>query len=154
MNTKSNDNERYLINDIKYGFSGGGPFSDIVVVSIQYTHQGCTKWITNIEFDSLPSFYITNENYLDKILSSDYNEELAEELEKYLVNSIGDIQFNDYDDILELSQNKEANSSLSLIILLTALTRLACEETNALIKNSINKYSDEVNITLDEILIS
>ena len=65
---------RYYIEDVKCDVLSGGPEPGIVCTSVKYSNDGDSKWLTNVEVDGLPNFYLTEEEIFDKIMADDDDE--------------------------------------------------------------------------------
>ena len=71
--------KKYFIEDAKCGVTEGGfacgPVPGNVVTTVKYTADGETNWLTNIEVDGIPNFYITKEDVFDKAMQDDPDDE-------------------------------------------------------------------------------
>ena len=119
-----------------YNFSAG-----LVVGEIQLQDQiGNTIFYTNAEFDGVPNFIKTKDSVIDLLTSQskDNEEKIAQLFKNTLNNKV------EYKDII-------LDKSNPLHLVYCYLTYLVCskkETANKFIKDTINKYLDEIEIPL------
>ena len=141
---------RYFIEEVKCDVFSGGPDPGVVCATVKYSNGNTTKWITNVEVDGFPNFYLTDEDIFDRIRDIN-DEEFQESLDKYYINDFDGIELGEYEDIVASLIKNEKNPAVSLIKYVIAVTRGDFEITEELITTGKGKNADELKIEMSDL---
>ena len=132
------------IKTIRYGITAGGfacgPVDGSVNAIIEYEDKEGTKFLSNVEYSSIPTLYLSDIDIFDLLMK----EEL-EAVDKYFIKSFAGVDLKEYPDIYEQLKNKKSDDAL-LLKLLICVTVMDKESTDKLIKQSMDKYIKEIKI--------
>lgn len=132
------------IKNIKYGITNGGlacgPVDGSVNAVIEYEDNKGTRFLSNVEYSGIPSFYLSNIDIYDLLIKED-----LESADKYHIESFADVELGEYLDIYEELKNKKSDDSL-LLKLLICVTVMDKESTEKLIKQSVGKDIKEIKM--------
>ena len=138
--------KKYFIEECKCGISRGGvacgPVGGAVIAAAKYTVDGNTKWLTNVEFDGFPGFYLTEESIFEKVVEDDLDEE---ELTNSFIEEFDGVALKgDYDEIVNSMKKNEENPANALIKFLIALTCCEEDQVETLINIGTGEYAEEI----------
>ena len=142
---------RYYIEDVKCDVLSGGPDPGIVCTSVKYSDGKAAKWLTNVEVDGLPNFYLTDDDIFDRIMANDDDEKFDEYRDAHFIEEFDGIELGEYEDIVDALLEKEETPAASLIKYVIAVTRSDMERTQELIRTGKGKNADELKITMAEL---
>lgn len=146
---------KYYINEVKCGLSEGGmacgPVSGNVVVSVNVKEGDKAFWISNIEVNGIPNFYVSEENIFDKLRNGDDDEDLSDFLERKSINTFEEISLGEYDDVIKSIKLNEDNPAASLIRYIILLTRCSMNSVDTVIAMAKGKYIDEIELSESDI---
>lgn len=141
--------KRYLIQDVKCDVLSGGP-EGIVCTAVKYSDGRATKWITNVEVEGIPNFYLTKEDIFDKIMADDDDEEFQEYRDEHFIEEFNGVELGEYVDIVNSLMENEKKPAAALIKYVIAITRCEMEDMQEMIAAGKGKYADEIEITIDD----
>ena len=137
--------KRYLIEEAKCDFMENAFDGGLVVSSVKYKCDGESRWLNLDEFNGIPMFFLTDEDYFDRLFDFDISEELVRELEdNWQIFDFEGIDLDDYDCLIESMEEDEENPAIPLLRFIVALTRCNAEDVDGLIKSAAGKYADEI----------
>ncbi len=140
---------RYLIKEVKAGYSDGG-MDAIPVVSIRYECNGEEKWIHAIEAEGMPIVSIRDDDVFDTIMSDNYDEEFGRDFESNHENSIAGVTLTSdgYEEVYYaiFVEKSVAEEDAAFIRFVLTLLRCDMEETEELRKDAVGRYADELDI--------
>ena len=142
---------RYYIEDVKCNILSGGPDPGIVCTSVKYSDGKAAKWLTNVEVDGLPNFYLTDDDLFDRIMADDDDEEFDEYRDAHFIEEFDGIGLGEYEEIVDALTEKEEAPAASLIKYVIAVTRSDMERTQELIRTGKGKNADELKITMEDL---
>ena len=143
--------KRYLIEDVKCDVLSGGPEVGIVCTAVKYSDGRATKWITNVEVDGLPNFYLTKEDIFDEIMSDDDDEDFQEYRAENFIEEFNGIELGEYEDIVASLMENEKKPAAALIKYVIAVTRCDMEDMQEMIEAGKGKYADELKIEMSDL---
>lgn len=133
---------KWYIADVKCDAIGGGPFPGTVVAEAKIQEDGDdTFYMSLVEFDSMPNFYKSDESLYELHLNEDFDEEISDKLEGYIIAS------GEYDDFFE-EPDEEWDR---LFRYLVYIVRGEWEETESYISDTVGKYLDEIEIPRSDV---
>ncbi len=148
--------KRYYIEEVKFGESEGGiscgPMSGSLVATVKYSDAGKTHWLSMVEFDGFPCFYLADKDIHDDLVKEDMDDE---EFTEYM-QSVGISEFDgvsiggEYYDVFEGISEDPENPAVDLIRYLIALIRCDWKDVEGLIQLAQGKYADELDIPMSD----
>ena len=117
-----------------------------IITSIAYEQEGETRWLTNLEYNGRPNFYLTEEDIYDQCFSL---EEPYDALKEHRIQDFDGFPLTeDYEGLLpSLEKLSEKQSAGWLILYLVLLTRSDFESLEELIEMSLGKDIAELDFT-------
>ena len=143
--------KRYYIEDVKCDVLSGGPDPGIVCTSVKYTDGSSSKWLTNVEVDGLPNFYLTDDDIFDKVMGDDDDEEFQKYRDEHFIEEFDGIELGEYEDIVDSLMENEEDPAASLIKFVIAVTRSDMESTQELIQTGKGKNAEEIEIYIGDL---
>ena len=143
---------RYLIEDIQLSETGKS-FDRSKIIAIKYFDGRKSRWLTNVDYDGSPSFYLSKESisYLiaDKEFESGDDSEinLMHSIDCYHIRQLDEFFLGDYYEIEEFLQEDSQNAIVPLIRLLLVLSRFDIDDFQELIDESLGHYADEIDLS-------
>lgn len=143
--------KRFLIKEVKCELTEG--FYPGVVVSVRFETEGNDLWMSNVEIQSIPNFYLSNKDMFEHMVKDDPNDdEYTKWLQETFLYSYDDLNLEGrYEDIFDGFKGNEDNPAINFIRYIIAVTRCDNEDTQALIDMAINKYVDELDIPISDV---
>ena len=146
---------KYFIEDVKYGLGKGrmscGPGTGEVIVSINVKEGDESFWISNVEVNGIPNFYISEKDIFDKLCNGSDEEDFFEYLEKRNIDSFEKISLGEYDEIRKSINQNVGNPAVSLIRYIILLTRCPLKSEEAVVAMAKGKYVDELEIPASDV---
>ena len=147
----------YYIDNVKVGLTEGGvsmcgPVDPSVVVSVQFhCEDGNQYWFHCVEFDGMPSFYITEEDMFDKLIEED--EGFYDWLNRCCaINRFEDIRLSgEYDEIFERMDRMAGHPAIPFLRYVIALVRCGMGEVKELTKMGIGKDAAAINVPISDV---
>ena len=147
--------KRYLIENAKCDLTdvGMGPGSPNIAAAVQFKSGRTEKWLSMVEVDGIPNFYLTKQDIFDKLVEEDYDDEdFWESLEEQQIEEFNDIEFGcDYVEVFDSIYADEDNPAVPLIKYLIALVRADMDDVKVLIEQAKGKYVDELDIPITDV---
>jgi len=142
----------YMIKEVKWGVNGGGPFACEVFVSVLFTDGTDNMWLSNYEYDSIPTFYLSKEDIFDYLRNYNEDDELINDgLEERMISSFHDIILEDYDTIFESMKKCNNKDAINLIKAVIAITRCGNEDMGDLIKSLTNVDLSTIEVPTSDV---
>ena len=138
----------YYIEDVKCDVLSGGPDAGIVCTSVKYSNDGVSKWLTNVEVDGLPNFYLTEDDIFDKIMADDDDEAFQAYKDENFIEEFDGIELGEYEDIVDSLMENEDDPAAALIKYVIAVTRSDMEITQELIQSGKGKNAEALEIEM------
>ena len=146
---------KFFVEDVKCGLGKGGmscgPGTGKVIVSINVKEGDDSFWISNVEVNGIPNFYISEEDIFDKLCNGSDEEDFFEFLEKRNIDSFEKISLGEYDEIRKSINQNVGNPAVSLIRYIILLTRCPLESVEAVVAMAKGKYVDELEIPASDV---
>ena len=147
--------KRYLIEAVKCGVSDGGiacgPVSGVVVAALRFNDGSGPRWLTMIEAEGMLMTYLTEQDFYDKAVAEDYDEEDIRFLNEECLDSFDGIELSeDYFDIFESIAETPDAPAVPLIRYMIALIRCSMEEVDGLIRMAAGRYADELEVPMSD----
>ena len=139
---------RYYIKDVNCDVLSGGPDPGIVCTSVKYSNGSVSKWLTNVEVDGLPNFYLTEDDIFDMIMADDDDEAFQDYKDEHFIEEFDGIKLGEYEDIVDFLMENEGNPAAALIKYVIAVTRSDMEITEELILSGVGKNADTLDIEM------
>ncbi len=149
--------KRYFINEVKCGESEGGvacgPMSGSLVATVKYTAADVTQWLSLVEFDGFPNFYLADKDFHDNLVKEDFNdEEFTQYLEDHQIDEFDGVSIGgEYDDLFEGLAEAGENPAVAVIRYLVALIRCDEADVDGLIRMAQGEYADELDIPMSDL---
>lgn len=143
--------KRYYIEDVKCDVLSGGPDPGIVCTSVKYKNGSTSKWLTNVEVDGLPNFYLTDDDIFDKVMADDGDEDFQKYRDEHFIEEFDGIELGEYEDIVDSIMENEEDPAASLIKFVIAVTRSDMESTQELIQTGKGKNAEEIEIYIGDL---
>ena len=141
--------KKLFVEDVRIGESEGGiacgPCSGNAVVEVRFhDEEGKAFFISNVECDGIPNFYMTDESAFDKLIEEDFdnNEEFYDHMNNECFMEAGE-----YYDIFS-DQDPDWFDAYRYVIY---LTRCADEEVEPFIKATVGKWLHECDIPASDV---
>lgn len=130
----------------KVGLTDGGPFNQHVVASVQYEEDGALSWLSCVEVEGFPNFYLSEDDIFDR-LAAEGDEAFLRRLEDELaISEFEGVPLGEYDDILDAMAKGPEKPGARLIRYLIALIRLDMGESLALAGLADGRPVEEADI--------
>ena len=144
---------RFFIKEVKCELTEG--FYPGVVVSVRFEAEGKELWMSNVEIQSVPNFYLSEKDMFEHMIKDDPNDdEYTKWLQDtFLYNYDGLNLEGGYEDIFDGFSGNENNPAVAFIRYIIAVTRCDNEDTQGLIDMAINKYVDELKVPISDVEI-
>ena len=146
--------KRYFIEEIKCGESEGGvacgPVSGSFNVSIKYSVDGVSKWLSNADVGGIPNFFLTEEDVFQKLCDDDMSEEFNNYMNAHYAGDFEGLDLGEYWDVYNSFSENPDNPAVPLVRLLVTLSRCHREEEAELIELATGKYIDEIDVPMSE----
>ena len=139
--------------DVTTGGIACGPVGGEVVASVRFSDGSVTQWISLVEVDGIPNFYLTDKDIFEDLLDCDFeDQEFADYLNDHFLDDFNGITFTgEYEDIfISLSEDSD-NPAVPLIRYLIALVRCEMDEVEELIDLATGRYVDELDIPISDL---
>ena len=146
--------KRYFIEGVQFGESEGGiacgPVGGSEVVTVKYNDSEATHWLSLVDYDGFPNFYLTDEDVHARIVEEDLDDK---EFTKYME----DISIYDFDgvslggeyvDVFEGLAEDPAKPAVALIRYLINLVSCGEEKVESMIKMATGKFVDDLDIPM------
>ena len=149
--------KKYYVHEVKFGESEGGiscgPVSGSLVASVKYSVDGDVQWLSMVEFDGFPNFYLSDKDIYDDLVKEDFEDkEFTEYMQDHQIDEFDGISiWGEYDDVFEGLAEAPENPAGKLIRYLVALVRCSEEEVNGLIAMATDKNINDIVIPMSEI---
>ena len=131
-----------IIKNMKYGITEGGfacgPVPGSVVATIKYKDETGIHFLSNVEFDGIPSIYLSDKDIFDTLMK----EEL-DDVEEYLLLEFDGVTLGEYADFYDGIKYKRSDK-FKLLKLLLVITCASTNATNRTIKKYTGKDIKEV----------
>lgn len=138
---------RYFIDSCRYGEAAGDDFESAFIVSVQFhtDEDASTKWLTNVQFTDIPSFYLTNVDIFDKLVA-------GESIDAKLINEFQGMSLTDnYMNYFAYFKEHPDDGAGQLLHFVAAMSLLDEEsEVEALAAAGARRWVDEVEIPVTE----
>lgn len=143
-----------LIEEIKCGISKGGvacgPVPGCVNISVRFSKDGKSGWISNSEFDGIPNFYMSEKDMHDILMKdADMEDSELKFIQDAYVGELDGIDLSDYCFIAEGIRSRPDSEYASLLKLMVALTTCDWDEYHELESRCIGRYADEIEYSRD-----
>ena len=148
---------RFLIEEAKCDLSDyakeGGIVPGATVASVRYSTGSESKWLHCMDFESMLSFYSTEEDLFDILMDDEMTSEDIDHIERFRIDSfceIGDLEYITVDDLdLDCLFDEEGDPDLKSVygMLCYILVMINCpyDVTDECISLGIGKHSDELD---------
>lgn len=123
-----------------------------VVASVKYRTEKETKWLHCMDFQSILSFFSTDEDHFNTLLNDDISKEEIDYMEQYLIKSFHGVDVPDYVPFdpseLEcfLDDDPDRQPINGLLCYVMAMIMCPYDVTEQYVSKGIGKYSDELDI--------
>ena len=149
--------KRYLIEEAKCGITNGGmacgPVFGNVAATIKFKEKTKSKWLSMVEVDGIPNYYITDKDIFDDLIKEDFeDEEFTEYLQEHFITEFNGLELGmDYTEFFDNVSEDPDNPAISLIRYMIALIRCASEDVEKLVSMAAGNYSDEIDIPVSDV---
>ena len=145
--------KRFYIEDARCGLSRGAqkppmPFAVCAAVDFREDDGESRLFFLN-EFNGMPMFFISEEDFFDKILAEDG--EVIGKTGKLILQEFEGIRFGKMKYDFESLAENEGNPAAALIRYLIALVRSDRDKTAGLIEMAKGRYLDELEIPVSDL---
>ncbi|MDO4466841.1 MAG: hypothetical protein Q4C49_07515 [Bacillota bacterium] len=125
-----------------------GPVGGNVVATVTYEVDGEVSYLSEVEVQGIPNFYLTEDDIFDKLLEEDMDdEEFTEYLDDNYLDGFAGFELDiDYDFVNNLRDEETGYGKLLLYIIY--IVRSELDEMSQFITDSIGKTIDEIDIPL------
>ena len=140
--------KRYFIEEIKCGESEGGvacgPVSGSFNVSIRYSVDGESMWLSNADVGGIPNFFLTDEDVFQKLCDDDMSEEFNDYMNAHYAGDFEGLDLGEYWDVFNSFSENPENPAVPLVRLLVTLSRCHREKEAELIREELRKLTESV----------
>ena len=149
--------KRYYIEEAKCGMTDGGmacgPADGSIVVTVKFKEGHKTQYLSMVEVQGFPNFYLTNLDVFDDLVKEDFEDEEFQKImdASYITDFDGVEIGGEYADVFDGIHNSLNNPAVPLLRYIIALIRCPIEDTEDLIQKAAGRYVDEIEVPLSDI---
>ncbi len=148
--------KRFFIEEAKCGLTDGGvacgPLSSNVVVTIKFTESDETKWLSSVEVDGIPNYYLADKDFHEDLVKEDFDdEEFTKYLDEQYISEFNGISLGEYPDPFPSFIEDPENPAIPLLKYLVTLVRCPSKDGERLIEMAKGKYADELDIPVSDV---
>lgn len=138
--------EKYIIKNAKYIIGSLG-IENTFNGSVQYEHNGQTKWISISELLGFPLFSISDNDITDMLVNLPSEDSPEYDLlEKSKIQSLEGVPVDSYKNIGEALSKRSMTPMFKLLIYTICLVKLDDQDRENFIKETIGKDINEINM--------
>ena len=145
--------KRYYIEEAKCGLTEGGfacgPVSGHVVVTVRFNDGGGSRWVTAVEVDGIPNFFLLDRDVHDKAVRED--DETLEWMYPRFTRDFNGLETGDYFDMFRSIADDPENPAVPLLRYIIVLLRCPMDDVDGLIGMAAGKYADELGIPVSDV---